>query len=121
VTIVRAYAMYQPLRVFVTISAILFGAGAIGCARFLWFLVQGSGTGHIQSLVLSGVLLVIGFQVGLIGLVSDLIAGNRRLQEETLYRLRRLETRASPPDETSDESVMQRAQVRHSNNGAPRE
>jgi glycosyltransferase involved in cell wall biosynthesis len=92
VTIVRAYAMYQPLRVFITLSAILFGLGAIGCIRFLWFFLRGAGDGHVQSLVLSGALLVIGFQVGLIGLVSDLIAANRRLQEETLYRLRRLES-----------------------------
>jgi glycosyltransferase involved in cell wall biosynthesis len=99
VTIVRAYAMYQPLRLFVTLSGILFGLGALGCARFLWFFAQGSGGGHVQSLVLSGVLLVIGFQVGLIGLVSDLIAANRRLQEETLYRLRRLESTSQSDEE----------------------
>jgi glycosyltransferase involved in cell wall biosynthesis len=108
VTIVRAYAMYQPLRVFVTISAILFGAGALGCLRFVWFYVQGSGGGHIQSLMLSGVLLIIGFQVGLIGLVSDLIAGARRLQEETLYRLRRIESGAVLEDEQRIHSINDR-------------
>jgi glycosyltransferase involved in cell wall biosynthesis len=116
VTIVRAYAMYQPLRVFVTISGILFTAGIIGCGRFLWFLIEGSGVGHIQSLVLSGVLLVIGFQVGLIGLVSDLIAGNRRLHEETLYRLRRLETGANVPGTIE----IEESQVGRAFNGAPR-
>jgi hypothetical protein len=91
VTIVRAYAMYQPLRVFIALSVCLFLPGLLGAARFLWFYLNGAGSGHIQSLILSGVLLIIGFQVGLIGLVADLIAANRRLVEESLYRLRRLD------------------------------
>ena len=91
VTIVRAYAMYQPLRVFIMLSVLLFVPGLFGAARFLWFYLNGAGSGHIQSLILSGVLMIIGFQVGLIGLVADLIAANRRLVEESLYRLRRLD------------------------------
>jgi hypothetical protein len=106
VTIVRAYAMYQPVRVFVALSVLLVVPGLFGAARFLWFYLNGAGSGHIQSLVLSGVLLVIGFQVGLIGLVADLIAANRRLVEESLYRLRRLDvgegSPASPTDRRQD-------------------
>ncbi|HVC33753.1 MAG TPA: glycosyltransferase family 2 protein [Chloroflexota bacterium] len=114
VTLVRAYAMYQPVRVFATISLLLFVPGLLGVARFLWYDVHGVGSGHVQSLVLSGVLLVIGLQVGLIGLVADLIAGHRRLMEEALYRLRKLDvverplttprsySPEPPPDETSE-------------------
>lgn len=91
VTLVRAYAMYQPVRVFVTISLLLLLPGLLGVARFLWYYFHGAGAGHIQSIVLSGVLLISGLQVGLIGLLADLIAANRRLVEEALYRLRRLD------------------------------
>ena len=115
VTLVRAYAMYQPVRVFATISLVLFLPGLLGIARFLWYYSHGAGSGHIQSLVLSGVLMVIGLQVGLIGLVADLIAGHRRLMEEALYRLRKLDVqeRAAPssddqperPPEQNTESV----------------
>jgi glycosyltransferase involved in cell wall biosynthesis len=91
VTIVRAYAMYQPIRVFVALSLLLVIPGLIGAGRFGWFYLSGSGAGHVQSLILSAVLLIIGFQVGLIALVADLIAANRRLLEESLYRLRRLD------------------------------
>ena len=93
VTMVRAYAMYQPLRLFVMSSLLLFVTGLIGALRFVWYYAQGDGSGHVQSLVLSGVLIIIGFQVGFIGLVADLIAANRRLVEESLYRLRRLDAR----------------------------
>jgi glycosyltransferase involved in cell wall biosynthesis len=91
VTLVRAYAMYQSLRIFVTVSLLLLIPGLFGVGRFLWYYSQGAGSGHVQSLVLSGVLLITGLQVGLIGLVADLIAGNRRLLEEVLYRLRKLD------------------------------
>ncbi len=102
VTIVRAYAMYQPLRVFLAVSCLLFVPGLLGVGRFVWFYLHGAGEGHVQSLVLSSVLLIIGFQVGLIGLVADLIAANRRLMEESLYRLRRLDAAATPFEGTTD-------------------
>jgi len=51
----------------------------------------GEGKGHIQSVVLAGVLLVLGFQMLLIGLVADLVSVNRRLGEEVLLRVKRLE------------------------------
>jgi hypothetical protein len=58
--------------------------------------MQGLPTGHIQSLILAAVLLIVGFQVLLIGLLADLIGFNRKIQEETLYRIRRLELENQP-------------------------
>ncbi len=101
ITLVRAYAMYQPLRVFLLISLVLLLLGLVGVARFLWYYSHGASSGHIQSLVLSSVLLITGLQVGLIGLVADLIAGNRRLMEEALYRLRKLDTTGGLSDESA--------------------
>ena len=89
VTIVRAYAMYRPLRVFVTLGAILIGLGMLPGIRFLWYYVNGDRVGHIQSLILAAILIIIGFQVALIGLLADVQASNRKLLEEVVYRLRR--------------------------------
>jgi glycosyltransferase involved in cell wall biosynthesis len=95
-TIIRAYTMYRPLRVFTGISMILILLGTAIGLRFLYYyivntLIGGQATGHLQSLILAAVLLIVGFQVLLIGLVADLIGFNRKIQEETLYRVRRLE------------------------------
>jgi ABC-type spermidine/putrescine transport system permease subunit II len=90
-TILRAYTMYRPLRVFTLLSLLLLLAGVVIGIRFLYFFATGNGAGHIQSLILSAVLLIVGFQTLLIGLVADLIGFNRKILEEVLYRLRRLE------------------------------
>jgi glycosyltransferase involved in cell wall biosynthesis len=86
--ILRAYTMYRPLRVFIGISLVFLLAGLIGSGRFLYFYVNGEGAGHVQSLILSAVLLIVGFQILLIGLVADLIGFNRKVLEEVLYRIR---------------------------------
>ena len=92
-TLVRIYALYEPLRVFWGLGALgILGGLAIG-ARFLFQYLAGEGAGHIQSLILAAVLLIVGFQTMLIGLVADLIGGNRSLLEDTLFRVRELELR----------------------------
>lgn len=88
-TIIRTYAMYQPLRFFSTIGLIIFTIGLIISARYLYYMSIGEGAGHIQSLILASVLMMLGFQTIVIGLISDLIAANRRLSEEIVYRLRK--------------------------------
>jgi len=90
-TMVRMYAMYQPLRVFFFMGMTLSIIGAIPVLRFLYYYLIGSGTGHIQSLILGGVLLMMGFITFLVGLVADLISFNRQLVEMTLERVRRIE------------------------------
>lgn len=98
-TIVRAYAFYRPLRVFVMAGALAIFAGLLLGLRFLYFYVIGQGDGHIQSLILTAVLLIIGFQTLLIGLVADLVGANRKITEELLHRVRRLESARTQPDE----------------------
>lgn len=90
-TIVRAYTFYRPLRVFTTIGLLALLAGVAIGIRFLIAYFSGAGSGHIQSLILSAVLLIAGFQTLLIGLVADLIGANRKLMEEVLVRLRKRE------------------------------
>jgi hypothetical protein len=81
--------MYRPLKFFATIGMIIFSAGLIISLRYLYYMFIGQGAGHLQSLILSAVLMMLGFQTIMIGLISDLIAANRRLSEEIIYRLRK--------------------------------
>jgi glycosyltransferase involved in cell wall biosynthesis len=90
-TILRIYAMYQPLRVFLCVGAALAGVGLVLSVRFLSYFFLGYGQGHVQSLILAAVFWIVGFQTMLMGLIADLIAAQRRLSEETLYRVKKLE------------------------------
>lgn len=90
-TIIRIFVMYKPLKFFVLLGAIVFSLGFLIGLRFLYFYLQGQGNGHIQSLILSAVLLLIGFQTGVIGLQADIIASNRKILEDIQYRVRRLD------------------------------
>ncbi len=90
-TIFRIYTIYKPLKTFFAIGAVLLLAGSALGVRFLWHFANGERGGHIQSLILAAVFLIIGFQTLLIGLVADLISVNRRLSEEVLVRLKRME------------------------------
>lgn len=96
-TMVRMHSMYRPLATFTTIGAVIGVVGIVPIVRFLYFWAIGQGDGHVQSLVLGGVLALVGFVTLIIGLVADLINFNRRLLELTLERVRRLEHRDGPP------------------------
>ncbi|MBN1141562.1 MAG: glycosyltransferase family 2 protein [Deltaproteobacteria bacterium] len=85
-TIVRIFAVYRPFRFFGTLGAALFGAGFLIGIRFLYFYVTSRGGGHIQSLILCGVLLGMGFQTLLVAFLADLLAANRKLLEDVRYR-----------------------------------
>jgi len=92
VTVVRFYTMYRPLRVFGTFGGILIAGAVFLGLRFLYFFLHAGGAaGHIQSLILAAILSIIGIQVCLIGLLADLVRMNRKMMEETLYRVRRAE------------------------------
>jgi glycosyltransferase involved in cell wall biosynthesis len=90
-TMIRSYTMYRPLRVFLFIGLFFIVCGLIPSIRFLIYFFAGESSGHIQSLILAAILFIIGFQVIMIGLVADIISLNRRLIEETLLRVKRIE------------------------------
>lgn len=96
-TMLRTYAMYQPLRLFFYIGTTLALIGLAPALRFLYFYATGDGAGHIQSLVLGGAFLVMGFVSYTVGLVADLIANNRKLLERQLESSRRREWGDSRP------------------------
>jgi len=90
-TIVRVYAMYNALKIFLAIGFLLALGGLMPIIRFVYFAVIGQGGGHIQSLVLGVGLLLMGGLVMMLGVVADLISSNRKMLEQALERLNRLE------------------------------
>ena len=86
VTILRSFATYKPLRFFASIGILLVGAGLALGLRYLYLVSVGEGAGHVQSVVLSALLMGMGVFTGLIGIVADLIAVNRQLLENWLLQ-----------------------------------
>lgn len=91
VTIIRAFMMYKPLKFFSTIGTVFLVAGLGLGIRFLIYLCMGNGTGHVQSLILTAILLLMGFMSILIGLQADIIAANRKILEDIQYHVRKLD------------------------------
>lgn len=89
--ITRSFVMYQPLKFFTAVGTLLILLGAVLGIRFLIYMAAGSGDGHIQSLILTAILLLGGFQTITIGLLGDTIAANRKIMEDMQYRIRKLE------------------------------
>lgn len=90
-TIIRAFIMYKPLRSFTLIGGVPFAIGICLGVRFLIYYFRGLGDGHIQSLILAAILLMIGWQTFVIGLQADIIAANRKLLQDIQYRIKDLE------------------------------
>ena len=90
-SIFRIYALYEPLRVFLTLAAIVGVVALAIFARFLWFYFGGEGAGHIQSLILGAMLFVAAVQLAALGVIGDILAGSRVLQQRVLERVRRVE------------------------------
>jgi hypothetical protein len=91
ITIMRIFLMYEALRIFLSLSVIPLIAGLFLLLRFGYFFLIGSGQGHIQSLIVASILMVLGFLTILLGLLADLIAKNRRLSEDIQFRLRKMD------------------------------
>lgn len=91
VTIVRAYVMYKPMNFFGLIGGIITLLGAAIGLRFLIYFFQGSGAGHIQSLILCSMLIVLGGETILLGFMASLTAANRKILEDIQYRVKKLD------------------------------
>ncbi len=91
IAILRMVVVYRPFRFFLTLGLIFLSAGFLIGIRYIYFMLLGSGAGHVQSVILAGVLIGIGFQVVLVAFIADLLGVNRKLLEEIQYRLRKME------------------------------
>ncbi len=90
ITIVRIFVVYKAFRFFMAMGLTLAGAGLLVGIRFLSYYLSGDGSGHVQSLILSSILLGVGFQTMLTAFLADLLAVNRRLMEDIQYRVKKL-------------------------------
>ncbi len=88
-TIVRIYTMYQPLRVFFYTGLITMMGGFLLGVRYLYFMILGEGKGHVQSVIIAAVLMLLGFIFFMIGLLADVISANRKIIEEVQYQIKR--------------------------------
>ncbi len=103
VTIARIFMTYKPMRFFLAPGLVLGAIGVLIGLRFLYFYFTGQGQGHLQSLVLTAILILVGAQMVLFGLVAELIGNNRKLLEDIQWRTRRmeLEVRTGHPEEAA--------------------
>ncbi|WP_418473812.1 glycosyltransferase family 2 protein [Frisingicoccus sp.] len=90
-TIGRAFMMYRPLAVFMSVAAFFGVIGAAIGIRFIYYFAMGQGNGHVQSLLLACTLIVIAVLCGMIGLLADVISANRKLLEEIQFSVRKME------------------------------
>jgi len=88
-TIIRIYTMYQPLRVFFYSGLISFLFSLLLSGRYVYFMFLGEGKGHIQSVILAGILFLLSCVLFMFGLLADVVAANRKILEDTLYRIKK--------------------------------
>jgi len=89
--IVRSFMMYQPMKFFVSIGAAVGAVGLVFVIRFIVIAITDSPDGHIQSLVLSAMMIMVGTQFIVSGLQADIISANRKILEDIQYRIKRQE------------------------------
>lgn len=89
--IVRSFMMYKPLKFFSSLGVALILIGLVFVIRFMVSYFLGQGSGHIQSLILSTMVMLLGAQCFIAGLQADMIAANRKLLEDVQYRVRKLD------------------------------
>jgi hypothetical protein len=97
VSIFRIYAVYEPLRVFLTVAAVLLLAAAGVWIRFVVAYADGNGSGHVQSLILGAVLFNAGVVVAALGVIGDLLSAQRAMIQRTHERVRRIELQLGVP------------------------
>lgn len=89
--IIRSFMMYKPLRFFTLFGGTLSMLGVLTGIRYLWFFFHGAGDGHIQSLIFTAIMILLGVQIVVIGLLADVVAANRKILEDVQFRVRRMD------------------------------
>lgn len=93
-TIFRSLLTYNPLKIFLSSGSIVISIAVVIGVRFLIFYFRGEGSGHIQSLLLTVILFVIGTSAWMLGMLADLISVNRRMIEDVSRRVKRFEAQS---------------------------
>jgi glycosyltransferase involved in cell wall biosynthesis len=107
-TILRIFMTYKPLRFFLILGSIPFSLGTLLSIRWLILYFSGTPRSHVPSLILSAILILIGFQLWMFGLVADLMAVNRKMLEDIQLRLRRFELDSHAPRQFSSRRLAKK-------------
>lgn len=100
-TILRIFMTYKPLRFFMILGSVPFTAGFLLGVRWLVLYLGGTPRTHVPSLILASLLMMIGVQLWIFGLVADLLSVNRKMLEDIQLRIRRTQFGAGKPDQYS--------------------
>lgn len=95
VTIIRIFVVYKPFNFFFSLGLVFFLTGLVPAIRFIYFIYKGNNGGHVQSLILASILLIIGVQFFVLAFLGDLLAVNRKLLEDIQYRMRKIQAGAA--------------------------
>src|SRR3954463_3327230 len=102
VAIARIYAQYEPLKVFMTMAGLLFLAALVPWIRFLVAYIDGNGAGHVQSLIFGAVLFNAAVVLVALGIIGDLLYGQRMMVQRIFERVRRIELQLDVPPSHSE-------------------
>jgi len=91
ISIFRIYAQYEPLRVFWSLALVIGLAAVAVWIRFAVAYADGSGKGHVQSLILGAVLFIAAVVLWALGVIGDLLAAQRVMTQRSFERIRRIE------------------------------
>lgn len=100
-TILRIFMIYQPLRFFLWLGSVPFTIGFLLGVRWLVLYLGGTPRTHVPSLILASLLMLIGVQLGVLGLIADLLSVNRKMLEDVQLRMRRIQYEAERPPRTA--------------------
>lgn len=109
-TMVRVFVIYQPARVFGAAATTMFSLGFLIGMRFLYFWLTGSGEGHVQSLILAAIFMLMGFQTYITAFLASTITANRRLLEDIRFTQRRTLPHTLPSEAATEVSVTASAE-----------
>lgn len=99
ITILRTYTNYKPLKTFFAIGGILSIIGiVIGLRVLIHFLMTGRVTPYLPSAILTAILLIVGFQIIILGLLADMIGVERKFMEKILYYMKKAELKSEKID-----------------------
>ena len=82
--------MYKPLRFFTFLGLLPFMTGVGIGIRYIIFILMGNAGGHVQSLILASILILLGVMCEVIGVLADVIAANRKILEDIQYHVRKI-------------------------------
>lgn len=88
-TIIRSFITYKPLKFFFILGSFFLTSGIIVGIRWLFLFLGGPQASSIPSLILTAILLILGFISLIFGFIADLMSVNRKLLEDVQLAIRR--------------------------------